>query len=65
MTNFINRVLLNQYHLDAFIASGGMGVAYRVWDLKRKVPLAMKVLRSEFANNPHKLKRLQHEGWRE
>ena len=61
MTTLINRVLLNQYRVDAFIASGGMGAVFRVWDLKRNVPLAMKVLHADLAEDPSIFKRFQRE----
>src|SRR3972149_8492524 len=38
-----------------------MGAVYRVWDLKRNVPLAMKVLHSDLADDPHMFKRFQRE----
>ena len=50
--NILQKILLNQFRIDAFIASGGMGAVYRVWDLKRNVPLAMKVLHAELAEIP-------------
>lgn len=59
--NIINRVLLEQFRVDSFIAAGGMGAVYRVWDLKRNVPLAMKVLHSELAEDPHIFKRFKRE----
>ena len=43
----IGQVLLGQFRVDAFIAAGGMGSVYRVYDLKRQVPLAMKVLHAD------------------
>jgi len=36
--------LRKEREIDAFIASGGMGAVYKVWDLNRNVFLAMKVL---------------------
>jgi hypothetical protein len=59
--NIIGKILLGQFRVDAFIASGGMGAVYRVWDLKRNVPLAMKVLHSELADDPAIFKRFQRE----
>jgi TolB protein len=57
----IGQILLNQFRVDAFVASGGMGAVYRVWDLKRNVPLAMKVLHSDLADDPSIFKRFKRE----
>jgi serine/threonine protein kinase len=38
-----------------------MGAVYRVWDLKRNVPLAMKVLHTELAEDPTMFRRFQRE----
>jgi serine/threonine-protein kinase len=62
MSDLIGNTLLSQYRVDAFIAAGGMGAVYRVWDLKRNVPLAMKVLHAELADDPSMFKRFQREG---
>ena len=59
--NIIGTILINQYRVDAFIASGGMGTVYKVWDLKRNVYLAMKVLHGELADDPSMFKRFQRE----
>ena len=61
MANLIGQTLLEQFRVDSFVASGGMGAVYRVWDLKRNAPLAMKVLHSEFAENPSIFKRFERE----
>ncbi len=61
MTNLIGQVLLDQYRVDAFVASGGMGAVYRVSDLKRNVPLAMKVLHADLAEDPSVFKRFERE----
>jgi formylglycine-generating enzyme required for sulfatase activity len=61
MSDLINRILSNQFRVDAFIASGGMGAVYRVWDLKRNVPLAMKVLHADLAEDPSMFKRFERE----
>ena len=47
MSNLVGKVLLNRFRVDAFVASGGMGTVYRVWDTQRNVSLAMKVLHSD------------------
>jgi len=57
----IGQILLNQYRVDSFVASGSMGAVYQVFDLKRNVPLAMKVLHAELAKDPSVFKRFQRE----
>ncbi|NIM95681.1 MAG: SUMF1/EgtB/PvdO family nonheme iron enzyme [Anaerolineales bacterium] len=57
----IDSILLRQYRVDEFIAAGGMGTVFRVWDLKRNVPLAMKMLHADLAEDPSILKRFQRE----
>ena len=59
--NLIGQTLLNQYRVDAFLAAGGMGAVYQVWDQKRSVLLAMKVLRSDLAEDPSIIKRFRRE----
>ncbi len=61
MNNLIGQTLLDQYRVDAFVASGGMGAVYRVLDLKRNVPLAMKVLQADLAEDPSVFKRFERE----
>jgi serine/threonine protein kinase len=57
----LGQILMNQFRVDAFLASGGMGAVYQVFDLKRNVPLAMKVLHSEIADDPAAFRRFQQE----
>lgn len=57
----IGETLLNQFRIDRFIAAGGMATIYRVWDLKRSVPLAMKVLHPEYASDPSLMARFERE----
>jgi eukaryotic-like serine/threonine-protein kinase len=59
--NIIGQVFLNQFRVEAFMAAGGMGAVYRVWDLKRNVPLAMKVLHADLADDPSIFKRFKRE----
>jgi len=59
--SLISQELLSQFRVDSFLASGGMGAVYRVWDLKRNVPLAMKVLHAEMADDPSMFKRFKRE----
>ena len=60
-STIIGEVLLNQFRVDEFIQSGGMGAVYKVWDLQRNVSLAMKVLNADLAEDPHIYKRFQRE----
>lgn len=60
-SNIIGQTLLDQFRVDAFVASGGMGAVYRVWDLKRNVALAMKVLHTDLAEDPSVFKRFKRE----
>jgi serine/threonine-protein kinase len=60
-SNLVGQILAERYRVDRFIGAGGMSVVYRVWDLKRQVPLAMKVLRAEFADDPSIFKRFVRE----
>lgn len=59
--DLIGETLLNQFRVDGFIASGGMATIYRVWDLQRSVPLAMKVLHPELADDPSFIARFERE----
>ncbi len=57
----IGRVLLDQFRVDSFLASGGMGEVYKAWDIRRNTVLAMKVLHADLADDPSVLKRFKRE----
>jgi serine/threonine protein kinase len=57
----MGQVLLDQFKVEAFIDSGGMGAVFRVRDLKRNVHLAMKTLHSELAEDASIFKRFRRE----
>lgn len=57
----IGETLLNQYRIENFIGAGGMATIYRVWDIQRGVPLAMKVLHPELGEDPAFMARFQRE----
>ncbi|RPJ49232.1 MAG: serine/threonine protein kinase, partial [Chloroflexi bacterium] len=59
--DLIGETLLNQFRIETFIAAGGMATVYRVWDLQRSVPLAMKVLHPELAEDPAFITRFERE----
>ncbi len=60
-SEIIGQVILDRYRVDSFLEAGGMGVVYRVWDLARNVPLAMKVLHDDFNNDESIFKMFQRE----
>jgi serine/threonine protein kinase len=57
----IGEILLHQFRVESYIASGGMGTVYRVWDLKRNVFLAMKALHTDLAEDPSMYRRFERE----
>jgi serine/threonine protein kinase len=59
--NLIGQTLLGRYRVDAFIGRGGMAEVYKVWDTKRAVPLAMKLLREDLAEDKIFLRRFKRE----
>jgi serine/threonine protein kinase len=61
MSKFVGQTILSQYRVEEFIASGGMGAVYRVWDIQRNVPLAMKVLQHDLVDDPTVLKYFHRE----
>lgn len=60
-SNLVGQIVANQFRVDAFISAGGMGTVFRVWDLKRNVPLAMKVLHAEMAEDAVIFERFKRE----
>lgn len=70
MASLVGKILKNRYRVDEFLGRGGMAEVYRVYDKQRSVPLAMKLLREDlaedrifmrrFAREAQNLTRLQH-----
>ena len=60
-SNIVGQIIANQFRVDTFISSGGMGSVFRVWDLKRNVPLAMKVLHADLAEDQVIFERFKRE----
>jgi serine/threonine-protein kinase len=60
--DLIGKVLDNQYEIEAFVASGGMGTVYRARHILLGDRVAIKVLLPEFRANPEWLRRFQREG---
>jgi eukaryotic-like serine/threonine-protein kinase len=57
-------LLATRYRLDAQIAAGGIGEVWRAQDLVLDRPVAVKMLRSEYAGQPQALARFQAEARR-
>ena len=52
---------LGPYEILARLGAGGMGVVYRARDPRFRREVAVKVLPDEFARDPERLKRFEHE----
>jgi tRNA A-37 threonylcarbamoyl transferase component Bud32 len=57
----IGSTLINRYRIDKFLGRGGMAEVYQVWDTQRGVPLAMKVLREDLAEDRIFMRRFERE----
>ena len=55
------QILDERYRLDKRIAAGGVGQVWRVTDLLLQRPVAVKVLRPEYADHPDTLERFSKE----
>ncbi|MCX7623795.1 MAG: protein kinase, partial [Thermomicrobium sp.] len=55
------RVLNGRYRIDEPIGEGGMAVVYRGYDLVLDRPVAIKVLRGQFAADANFLRRFERE----
>ena len=54
-------ILEDRYRLDKRIAAGGVGQVWRATDLLLERPVAVKVLRPEYADHPETLDRFRKE----
>ena len=61
MNEIIGKVINQRYHVQTQIDQGGMAVVYKVWDQKRGVYLALKLLREDLAQDPIFLRRFKRE----
>lgn len=57
----INQVVGNKYRVIEFLATGGMGAVYKVFDLEKNVYLVMKVLNIDVDEDPSALRRFKRE----
>ena len=61
MADLTGQTLLNRYQVLELIGRGGMAEVYKVWDKKRAVHLALKLLREDLAQDRVFLRRFQRE----
>jgi len=61
MSDLIGRMIKNRYRVESFLGKGGMAEVYKVWDEERSVPLAMKILYADMAENKVFLRRFKRE----
>jgi len=54
-------VIASRYQIEGVLGKGGMGMVYKAHDRMLDETVAIKVLRSEFANTPEMLKRFKQE----
>ena len=45
--------ILSHYRLDKVLSEGGMGIVYKATDVTLQRPVAVKVMHSQFARQPH------------
>ena len=61
MNDLIGRIISDRYRVDSFLGKGGMAEVYKVWDQKRSVFLAMKILYADLAEDKIFLRRFRRE----
>lgn len=57
----LGTVIGRKYRIDQVIAEGGMGIVYKGWHLVLQHPIAIKVVRPEFAHHPEAASRFVNE----
>ena len=57
MEKLIGKILNDRYRVESSVGRGGMAEVYKVWDQKRAVFLAMKLLREDLAEDKIFLRR--------
>ncbi len=54
-------VIAQRYRIDGVLAEGGMGIIYKGWHLTLDQPIAIKVVRPEYADNAEAVSRFLNE----
>jgi serine/threonine-protein kinase len=61
MESIIGKTIKSRYRVDALLGRGGMAEVYKVYDIQRGAPLAMKMLREDLAEDRVFLRRFERE----
>jgi len=62
MNNFAGTIFLGRFRADTLLSAGASGSLYRGWDMKRNMPLAIKIYDAPVPNDPNALCFQQDEG---
>ena len=61
MDDIIGKIIAERYRVESLLGKGGMAEVYKVWDQKRSVYLAMKILHADLAEDIVFLRRFKRE----
>ena len=61
MPDLTGTILLKRYCIEELLGRGGMAEVYLATDLRRRVQVAVKVLREDLAEDPEFVRRFRHE----
>jgi len=61
MDDIIGKIIAERYRVESFLGKGGMAEVYKVWDQKRSVYLALKILHADLAEDIVFLRRFKRE----
>jgi len=61
MSYLIGKTLADRYRVEEYLGEGGMAQVYRVWDVERAAPLAIKLLRPDLSQDLVFLRRFRRE----